>query len=602
MAAEKIPPVAFLPGEDPEILAANTAYQDALKKLTASLDMRKNRYFDPVLLAASKGFLAPGTPDFFESLGRVAGNVSEAQNAQIKEEQDIAAQELAVAGQRIELQRLKARDAELARFLGGNQPAAEAPAGGLSQAGQTSEGGIGTFGVQIAPADRSLMTGRQYIALNRFDKSKSPADLMREAAEIDRKNLETKEGGVFERSSGMWYPTPSGKTEPVQIYGKTYNVNANTAAMLERLARNNPAEYHKLAESIISGPPLPGAATPRASGKVQISLYGHPGTYEVDQATADRLSQLASKGDQAYHELAKSIVDASKTQAAQPAPARRTAMLSEEEKKASERQTEIEQTEAKERAQVLGKAAGEKEASLEQEDKNARRIFGSTTRILDLLKQSPNFVGIFARPGVVAAIGNLIDNAIRTSSGTLEMKGFQDSMRSLMPGATQKDLDNVQNIASEIAEIELNFSRMYFQGQGAVTEGERKIVRAIPGSISNSPEVLKTRANLLKARSQFDIDVVDAFRQWRDKNPGKSYFTFERESELYKEIKKNFEQETERLFGGIRAMPTRERTAATPAPAGAPAGAPTGAAARAPAQNASPARRTLDELLTPKRP
>ena len=88
---------------------------------------------------------------------------------------------------------------------------------------------------------------------------------------------------------------------------------------------------------------------------------------------------------------------------------------------------------------------------------------------------------------------------------------------------------------------------------------ERKIVRAIPGTTSSSPEVLKTRMNLLKARSQFDIDVADSFRQWQENNPGRSYYEFERKSGLYKDIKKNFEAETERLFGGIKAVPTRQR-------------------------------------------
>ena len=146
-------------------------------------------------------------------------------------------------------------------------------------------------------------------------------------------------------------------------------------------------------------------------------------------------------------------------------------------------------------------------------------------------------------------------------------------MRALMPGVTQKDLDNVTKAGAELAEIELAFTRLYLEKQGAVTEGERKIVRAIPGTVSSSPEVLRTRMELLKARSQYDIDVNDAFRQWQDKNPGRSYFEFERKSDLYKQIKKDFEEETEKIFGGIKAVPTRERRAGTSrqAASGAPA-------------------------------
>jgi hypothetical protein len=70
MAEAKTPSASFLPGEGPDIVEANTRYQDALAKLTESLDNRKNRFFDPTLLAAASGFLAPTqTGGFGESLG-----------------------------------------------------------------------------------------------------------------------------------------------------------------------------------------------------------------------------------------------------------------------------------------------------------------------------------------------------------------------------------------------------------------------------------------------------------------------------------------------------------------------------------------------------
>jgi hypothetical protein len=221
----------------------------------------------------------------------------------------------------------------------------------------------------------------------------------------------------------------------------------------------------------------------------------------------------------------------------------------------------VRQEEAKTRAGVLAKSAGEKEASIEDTYAAAQRLYGSTTRVADYLKQSPNFFGIFARPGVTAAIGNLIKEGIQTPGGTLNLAGFEDSMRKAMPGVTQRDLDNISKAAAELAEMELTYTRLYLAKQGAVTEGERKIVRAIPGTTSSSTEVLRTRMELLKSRAQFDLDVVDAFREWQDKNPGRSYLEFERKSDLYKEIKKNFADETEKIFGGIKAVPTRQRVA-----------------------------------------
>jgi hypothetical protein len=178
---------------------------------------------------------------------------------------------------------------------------------------------------------------------------------------------------------------------------------------------------------------------------------------------------------------------------------------------------------------------------------------------LDYLKSSPNYFGVFARPGVVSAIGGFIEQGLRTPQGTIDLPGFRESITKLMPNVRQQDLDNVVLAAAELAEIELNFSRMYFQGQGAVTENERKIVRAIPGSVSNSPRVLRARMELLRDRAQYDIDVADAFRNWQERNIGRSYLEFERESQLYKDIKKDFDQKAAKIFNGLPAMSTRER-------------------------------------------
>jgi len=227
--------------------------------------------------------------------------------------------------------------------------------------------------------------------------------------------------------------------------------------------------------------------------------------------------------------------------------------------KKAENELAIPQEEAVTRARKLGEAGAAKEATLEETDATARRVYGNVTRVQDYLKQSGNYFGIFARPGVTAAISTLIKEGIQTPSGTLSLAGFEDSMRQMMPGVKQKDLDNVTKAAAELAEVELAFTRLYLAKQGAVTEGERKIVRAIPGTVSSSPEVLRSRMELLKSRSQFDIDTADAFRQWQDKNPGRSYLEFERKSDLYKDIKKAFEAETEKIFGGIKAVPTSQR-------------------------------------------
>ena len=632
MAEAKTPSAQYLSGEDPEIVEANKRYQDAVARLSDSLANRK-MMFDPTLLAMAEGFLSPTqTGGFGESLGKAAGKVGAAQEIEDKRQMGLREREVAVAGQGIELQRMKQRDAELLKYLGESQPpsgpltgpqagATAAPravtlpkigdkypytyvdpidrkygttetrtvtqddldqaknykgptvqlypdlteprgAGALSQAAGpkvvgSPQGALSAMqankppgfenveGIQTMPANPNFMTGRDYVRLNRMDKSKSAADLIKEGQEIEQKRYRDKEGGVQDLASGKFYSFPTGKTEEIQLYGYpgTHKVDARTAAKLSLLAANDDPAYHDLAKRVVEGPrkktdTAPVDVKPTDAG---VKTDGAGGAPSVSSgASSGRLKsvqELALDQEKAKNELA------------------------------------ILQKEAEKRAEKLGEAGAAKEATLEETDATARRIYGSVTRVADYLKQSPNYFGIFARPGITAAIGNLIKEGIQTPSGSLNLAGFEDSMRKMMPGVTQKDLDNVTKAATELAEIELAFTRLYLAKQGAVTEGERKIVRAIPGTTSTSPEVLRSRMELLKSRSQFDIDTADAFRQWQDKNPGRSYLEFERKSDLYKEIKKGFEAETEKIFGGIKAVPTSQRKQEA-APAGAPAGAP----------------------------
>jgi hypothetical protein len=582
MAEAKAPATSYLSGEDPDIVEANRRYQEAMKNLTESLDVRKNRFFDPTLLAMAEGFLGPTqTGSFGEALGRVAGKLGPAEAAALKEKQDIAQQQVAVAGQGIELQRLKARDAALNNYLNpsaaptgplagpgaapiagpragplSSAPAApsEAPVGALSQAVTSApiaapvplpaapavvgspQGALtamesnkppgyeGVEGIQVAPANSNFMTGRDYVRLNRYDKSKSPGDLIKEGQEIEQKRYRDKEGGVLDLATGKFYQYPTGKTEEIQLYGYpgTHKVDARTAAKLSMLAANDDPEYHTLAKRIVEGPRK--RVEPSAVEVKPTEAGGKP--TEAGSTPSGRMKSM--------QELA---ID----------------------QKRAENELAIPQEEAVTRARKLGEASAAKEATLEETDATARRVYGNVTRVQDYLKQSANYFGIFARPGVTAAIGTLIKEGIQTPSGTLSLAGFEDSMRQMMPKIQQKDLNNITKAAAELAEVELAFTRLYLAKQGAVTEGERKIVRAIPGTVSSSPEVLRSRMELLKSRSQFDIDTADAFRQWQEKNPGRSYLEFERKSDLYKDIKKGFEAETERIFGGIKAVPTRER-------------------------------------------
>ena len=509
--------IAYLPETSEEARQANEEYRGALQRLTTALQQRQ--FTDPGLVIA-KGFGTPGrTGSFFEGLGNVATGLEEYRRGQVKEEQDIAKLGFDVAGQKLALERQRELDRMYEQAMGG-KPAAPAAPGALPEAappvGGALPGGAPSgeaaapsgepFGIRIAPEPTGQLTRSQFLAGART--RREPIDKAMAAwEELYGKRQQVKEAGVFR--DGVFYPFPKG--EPVE------------------------------------------RQFPTADGFQ---------TFKVDSITAAEYDEAIRRGDRAgIARIIERVTQPGGKGAEEPTtPSGRP--LSVEELEAKRRQSEAYSTE-------LGKTAAEQEAALKDTDAAARRIYGSSSRVSNILQKSPNYFGIFARPGVVAAIGDLVSKGIQTPSGTLNLAGFEDSIRKLMPGIKQKDLDNVARAAGELAEIELAYTQLYLARQGAITEGERAIVRRLGGDTSNSPGVLKARMDLLQARSQYDIDRIDAFKQWKAKNPGKNIMDFESTS-LSRDLKEQFERRLATMLDGLPAIPSRKKQGQQPPAAGSP--------------------------------
>jgi hypothetical protein len=281
----------YAPEETEGAREANRQYQAALSKLTQSLDQRKNRFFDPVWLAAAQGFATPGVTDFFGSLGHVASNVNRAQEGLIKENQDIAQQRLELAGRGVELERQKAKDVMVRRFLSGEEeppPSTGAlPSTSRSQTGEPSgalpaQGALAQAAAQDATASDmgfQLFPGipgisrRQFFSLGLAD-GKNISDIAKEWEAIQRGRLQSKENYTVDTVTGRGFLLPNAETVQVQIFNRDgstriYPVTKSQAIRLSELAEKNDAEgYFALADRITRGPGTrpPAAQSPVAQG------------------------------------------------------------------------------------------------------------------------------------------------------------------------------------------------------------------------------------------------------------------------------------------------------------------------------------------------
>jgi hypothetical protein len=582
MAETKTPTASFLPGDDPDSLEANRRYQEALAKLTESLDTRKNRFFDPTMLAAAAGFLAPTqTGGFGESLGKAAANIGPAEEARVKEEQDILQQKLGIAGQGLELQRLKARDAELGKYLNPTTPvpapakgplsspqaapvagpqagplsggeAAPAPvptpavsaappfsppappvAGPLSQAPiprpstpppapapvpspvkatviGTPQGALtamesnkppgyeGIDGIQVAPPNPNFMTGRDYVRLNRFDKTKSPGDLIKEGQEIEQKRYRDKEGGVLDLATGKFYQYPTGKTEEVQLYGYpgTHKVDARTAARLSMLAANDDPAYHELAKRVVSGPPKAGAEE------------GKPGE-------PNRLKSVQELD-----------LDTEKKKEFQKAE---VAIEVESRKDFNQRKRDADETITT--ANVFRKFAS---------DPNAKAMFG-----------------ILNNNKVSSGISTLVRDGIGLPGFTVGTKAVEDVMRNA--GLNAADQAKYRTFLMYATQMQLQQSKYL---KGAVSDFEQRLMASAVITGQDTPESIRMKADLLTRRAQFDRRIAKVFK---DTKMTADEFL---DSDKYNEARDKYNEDLAGLSSGSKVLAPKPAT--TPA---APAGA-----------------------------
>ena len=584
MAEAKTPSASYLPGEDLDTLEANQRYQDALAKLTESLDSRKNRFFDPTMLAMAQGFLAPTqTGGFGESLGNVAAKVGPAEAAAAKEEQDLAQQKFAVAGQGLELQRLKSRDTALNQYLNPTAPASAPAKGPLSgpqaapvagpQAGPLSAGEAppvpvpappmpaapaappappvagplsqapaqpaprppapaapapvpspvkatvigapqgaltameankppgyeGIDGIQVAPPNPNFMTGRDYVRLNRYDKTKSPGDLIKEGQEIEQKRYRDKEGGVLDLATGKFYQYPTGKTEEIQ-------------------------------------------------------LYGYPGTHKVDARTAARLSMLAANDDPAYHDLAKRVVSGPRKAGAEEGKPGEPNRL----KSQQELELEMEKKKELQKADVAMEVESRKDFN--QRKKDADETI-TTANVFRKFAADPNakaMFGILNNDKISSGVATLVRDGIGLPGFTVGTKAIEDIMRNA--GLNAADQAKYRTFLMYATQMQLQQSKYM---KGAVSDFEQRLMANAGITGQDTPEAIRMKADLMTRRAQFDRRVAKVFK---DSKMTADEFL---DSDKYNEMRDKYNDDLAELSSGSKVLAPNPAKPAAPAAGGA---------------------------------
>ena len=598
----------YVSGEDPDTIEANRVYQDALNRLSQSLDTRKNRFFDPVWLAAAQGFLAPTqTGGFGESLGNAAKSISAAQEQDIKQQQEIDQQRVAAAGKGVELQRMRAKDAEfdkyfarlqgkqagpiagpqagalagpgaggltvstaespfaggllnpeeLAKFkaitanlpkgrlnpaeladfqavpkadkptvpevltaatsLGAGQAgplpapalAKQAPQGGLSVASNSEDDG----GVQIMPPNPNLPTADEHVLRNRYS-GKSVGELLKEGAELERRNLEVQPSGITNLKTGKFYANDATPVD-VRIFAEGYNggtftVPKSVALQLSVLQRQGKdAEYKALADRFT------GRAVGRPAGAAPVAGVSVP-----------TVKNAVSGGSGSNEDRALAAAQAKALAEANTA-------------------TEIEN---RKDFATRGKDASEMLA---------------TANVMRSFTADPNFskmTGILSNDKISSGIGLLFRDGIGGKNFSIGIPAIEDIMRNA--GLTKEQQATYRTFLMYATQMQLNAEKAM---KGATSQPERLILGSANISPQDTADSVRRKADLLTTKGQFDRQAARAFKA--------SEMTADKflDSPQYMEMYDKYFEDISKIATGLKAY----QKPAAAAPAGAqPAGTP----------------------------
>lgn len=540
----------------------NVAASERLQTLMNSLDARKNMPFNPMLMRLAAGMLQPTkTGSFGESLGYAASGMSEQAEKDFKQKQEDAKLRFELENKMAEQRRQAAgMDVTSQLLMGAPQGAAVAPPVAPPAVGEapvridsvpppafeaTGSNGVVAPSAPIAPTQLAQAQPRKIgpqsleerYALEMLD----PTGAKFFESEVERERKERKlaseervpveAGGIKTTMSKQDHDKllsyiDSGNMSAAQ---KMYNKYGMPFSFVKEDNQWRPKNASELA-----------AETEKAKAEASLDMKD----YRIPELGTDLYPMTPGDYAQYRRAKAKGEEDLNKWLSTYRSKPEDQVVGSEERKAISAGRTTEQQELAKTRAETR-KGYFESAKLAETLSRPAKNIY---TLASDPIRSKA--LGLLEDPTVGDAFLGVIAQGAAVGSFNVGVPAIREAVAKLK-GATPKEksniMDSFQALARNYSELELNFTRMYLKGEGAVTEGERKIVRDVSGGLGNRRNVALAQAETLMQRTEFDKTVKSELMAWEKKNPGKSIEDFQ-ESKQYISLKDSLENNMDKIY------------------------------------------------------
>jgi len=555
--------LTYLPGAT----EANVAYEEALKRLTESLDARKNRLFDPTLLAMAEGFLGPTqTGGFGEALGRAAGKVRGAMAEEEKTERDIAQAKLTLAERGLGLERQKQRESQFKEFIEGRAPGAPpvTPSGAPTgpQAGEARlqaavsdkppPGMEMSIGVQVFPPTQNLMTSTSLLMQRYREGEMSLANALAEAAKLENDRYVYRDNAVLDKLTGKMYFSPTGDTVEISTSRGPQRVPKDL------VRQNNPRAIEEYVSKLPSSAELAGGeAGARALAERGVSTETVSRYIPSMGGSVDLPKELAAKYDAAAQKFGANSSQARDSISAYIGltPGASPGM--------PEFKPGVPTKEERQREEQMKNLSAEDRAKYENEQR--RKIFDasddatsamSRANVLRQFADDPaanDMFGILSNNEVSSAIARLVEQGVgvttpggRVAVGIPEIQTILRNLR-----LTPEQQAKYQTAIGLMVENQIKMAQYT---KGPVSNYEQQLFAKAGVNPEDIPGSIRMKADMITLRGQFDKDVA---KLYEDKNlPIRDL----KRTQEYQQLRDQYERNLSRVAEGQRIkQPTRRR-------------------------------------------
>ena len=432
--------------ETPEEQTAVHQYRDAQQKLLESLEGRR-QLLDPTLLAMAQGFLAPTkTGSFGEALGNVAAQIAPVQAAEEKRAQEIAKMRYELAQQNLAATQATSGEAMFRGLIGRGAGAPSAPSAGMAPSVAPAAGAPSAPGAAQPPAGGRPVTAADIALLASRPGMEKRAQILSDMIKSDRDRFAISMNGIVFDRDTQQYLN-------LEIPGQKQEPFSTPYGRFEM----TPNEYSQFRRAESEGKGQEWIDSFRKPGGVSVTAAAPAGRLTVEEQAAK-----AKGAETKATETAKSEVS---------------------------------------RTQDMINAG---------QDATGRMASYSSLRGIASRPDAGQIFGIFNRPDVGTAILNLVNEGVRSQSGSIQVGALEDTLRNV--GLPQDQIDRYRFALSTMANIQLQQAKLA-AGQGAVSNFERDLFANATISPKDNPQTILAKLSMLEARADFDRKRASALRR-----------------------------------------------------------------------------------------